>query len=169
MKILITYLVVIVVAVGLGFLLFRSSKKDPSTLPGVAYASQGQNHIPEGSTDHEPYNSNPPTSGPHWPEPARCLVYTTTQPDERLVHNLEHGGIWISYKTSVDPDTVAKLNDFATRYGNVLVEPRDADDSNIALAAWGRLLTLDHYDEGQIQGFIHAFMDKGPERLSCAH
>jgi hypothetical protein len=49
------------------------------------------------------------------------------------------------------------------------VEPRDADDSNIALAAWGRLLTLDHYDEGQIQGFIHAFMDKGPERLSCAH
>lgn len=169
MKIILTYVVVIVAAIGIGYFLFQSSKVDETNLPGQAFENQGQEHITEGSTEHPPYNSNPPTSGPHWPAPASCLVYSTTQPDERLVHNLEHGGIWISYKSSVDQDTKTKLNDFATRYGNVLVEPRDKNDSNIALAAWGRLLKLDSYDESKILSFIKAFMDKGPERVSCAH
>src|SRR3989344_5078 len=46
---------------------------------------------------HEAYNSNPPTSGPHYEQPSRWGVSQAELPDEQLIHNLEHGGIWISY------------------------------------------------------------------------
>ncbi len=170
MRIILIYLVVILVAGGLGYYLFTMSKPvDTSNLPGTAYEVLNQIHIEEGSTDHPKYNSNPPTSGWHWPQPASCLAYSVTQPDERLIHNLEHGGIWISYKSSVDAATKTKLNDFAVRFNNVLVEPRDANDANISLAAWGRLLNMDTYDEAKVIEFIDAFMGQGPEKVGCSH
>src|ERR1700733_10453690 len=99
-KILFIYIIVVGVVVGLGFWLFTASNKPktPGEQPGQTFENQGQTHITEGSTDHPTYNSNPPTSGWHWPSPAAWGVYPNGQPDERLVHNLEHGGIWISYK-----------------------------------------------------------------------
>ncbi|HYE22709.1 MAG TPA: DUF3105 domain-containing protein, partial [Verrucomicrobiae bacterium] len=162
------FVLAIGLALGLGFILFQSSKPENQKQYGEPYEIQGQQHIPEGSTDHPPYNSNPPTSGWHWPQPARCLAYTDTQADEKLIHNLEHGGIWISYKPDVDQQTKDSLNDFVRRYANVLVEPRAANDSNIAVAAWGRLLKLERYEESRIIEFIEAYMDKGPEKVSCA-
>jgi hypothetical protein len=129
--------------------------------------SQSQQHLEQGSTDHPPYNSNPPTSGPHWPQPAACGTYTVAPADEQLIHNLEHGGVWISYKPLVDDQTKDLLEDFSNRYENIIVAPREANDSNIAIAAWTRLLKLDAYDEAQILEFVHAYMDKGPERVPC--
>ena len=52
----------------------------------VEYPSQGRDHI-EVSDPHDPYNSNPPTSGPH-ASPMRTDFYTRTFPDENLIHNL---------------------------------------------------------------------------------
>ncbi len=170
MKIIFTYLIAIVAVGVIGFFLFKSSKPvDPGQLPGQAIEVLNQVHIEEGSKTHDPYNSNPPTSGWHWPASASCIAYSETQPDERLIHNLEHGGIWISYKPSIDAQTKTQLNDFATRFANVLVEPREANEANISLAAWGRLENLDNYDEGKIIAFINAFMDQGPEKVSCSH
>src|SRR3954468_11549389 len=136
-KLLFVYIGVLIIAMGLGFWLFTSSKKQTENLPGQAFESLGQTHITEGSLDHPPYNSNPPTSGWHWPQPAQWGTYNTTQPDEQMVHNLEHGGIWISYQPDkVDQATIDKLNDFAKRYPLIIVEPRAADDAPIVLAAW---------------------------------
>ena len=170
MKIVIIYIVVILVAIGLGYFLFQSSNdQNPETLPGQAIEVMNQEHIAEGSTDHPAYNSNPPTSGWHWPAAGKCLAFDSPQIDERVIHNLEHGAVWISYRSSVDDQTKAQLKDFAARYGNVVVSPRDTNENPISLAAWGRLMHLDSYDESKILEFIHAFMDKGPERVPCAH
>ena len=169
MKIIITYVLVIAAVLCIGFWLFHTSQKsqNPANLPGTAYPIVSRNHIQPGEQPSIAYNSNPPTSGDHYPQPASCGNYDTTQPDGTLIHNLEHGGIWISYKPSVDDQTKTELKDFATRFNNVIVEPRDADDSNIALAAWGHLLKLDKYDESQILSFINAFINKGPEQVPC--
>ncbi|MBI2356072.1 MAG: DUF3105 domain-containing protein [Candidatus Doudnabacteria bacterium] len=166
MKTVIVIVIVMVAFLGLGFLLFKQSNKpeSPKDLPGQAIELQGAQHIPEGSTDHPPYNSNPPTSGWHWPQPASWGAYNESQPDERLIHNLEHGGIWISYKSSLDSTTVELLKDFARRYRKVIVAPRDANDSLIAVVAWGRLMKLDGFDENQILKFIEAYYDEGPEK-----
>ncbi|MBX4191688.1 MAG: DUF3105 domain-containing protein [Candidatus Doudnabacteria bacterium] len=155
-----------IVVVGLAFWLFKSSQKQEENLPGQLFDNLGQEHLTQGATDHQPYNSNPPTSGPHWPQPANWGSYAVTQPDEQLVHNLEHGGIWISYRPDkVDQNTINMLNDFAKRYPLIVVEPREKNDSAISLAAWGRLQNLDQYDESAILRFIEAYHNKGPEKV----
>jgi hypothetical protein len=167
MKTFIGIFVAVLVFVGLGYYLFQASNKpiDPSQQPGETFENQGAEHINEGSTEHVTYNSNPPTSGPHWPSAAAWGIYDNPEKDERYVHNLEHGGIWISYKPTVDANTVAQLKDFAKRYRKVIVTPRAANDSNIALAAWTHKQNLDGYDEAAILKFIEAYYDQGPEKV----
>ena len=153
--------------VGLGFFLFRASEKpiDPSEQPGETFENQGATHIADGTTGTMTYNSNPPTSGNHWPAAAPWGVYDNAEPDERYIHNLEHGGIWISYKPSLPAEQVNQLKDFARRYRKVVVTPREANDSNIALAAWTHLQKLESYDEQAILKFIEAYYDQGPEKV----
>lgn len=166
MKIAIIYIVVILAVVGVGFWLFNSSNEQQANLPGQAIENQGQTHIPEGSTDHPAYSSNPPTSGWHWAVPAAWGAYDEAVPDEKIVHNLEHGGIWISFKPeNVSNEAVTQLKDFANRYKGVIIAPREQNDSPIALAAWGRLQKLEQYDENAIIRFIEAFYNKGPEKV----
>lgn len=158
---------VVIAVLGLSFWLFSISEKptDPKDLPGQTFENQGQEHIAQGSTEHPAYNSNPPTSGWHWPQPAAWGVYDATQPDEQLIHNLEHGGVWISYKPTVDVDTVARLQDFAKRYRKVIVEPRANNDANISFAAWQHLQNFDNYDESAMLKFIEAYYNQGPEKV----
>lgn len=141
----------------------KSTKKSEANKPGISYANQGNAHITPG-TEHPPYNSNPPTSGPHWASPAAWGVYDQALPDEQFIHNLEHGGIWISYKDPQDQDLVGKLKDIAGQYTiKVILTPRPQNDEKIAVAAWGRLLKLDQFDRGQILDFIKTYINKGPE------
>src|SRR5258707_536460 len=76
---------------------FRTAAVNQKTLPGEFFKAQSQEHIKVGTT-HEAYNSNPPTGGWHYDTPAQTGIYDTPFPDEQLVHNLEHGHIWIAYK-----------------------------------------------------------------------
>ena len=168
MKTIAILFIVVVLALGLGYWLYHSSQKPVTQAdqPGQSFAIVSRDHIDPGTHATIPYNSNPPTSGQHYPEPANWGVYTNTLADETLIHNLEHGGIWISYKPSVDADTISKLQDFAKRYQLVVVEPREADDSAIAFAAWGHLQNFDKFDEASMVKFIEAYYNKGPEKVS---
>jgi hypothetical protein len=167
MKAFIGIFVIVLVVVGLGYYLFTASQEpNPADLPGETFESLGADHIDDGSTDHPAYNSNPPTSGWHWPVAAPWGVYDNPEKDERYIHNLEHGGIWISYKPSVvSAEDIAKLKDFAQRYRKMIITPREANDSPIALAAWQHLQKIDSYDETTILRFIDAFYDQGPEKV----
>ena len=131
---------------------------------GLAYPIQGQDHIEVGAT-HAPYNSNPPTSGPHYVQPAAWGVYQTELPDEQLVHNLEHGGIWISYK-NIDDSTKAALEKIAHSQSKIIMTPRANDDAPIVLASWGRLQAFQTYDEKGILAFIEANKNQSPEPLA---
>ena len=74
------------------------------------YPNQGQDHIRE-NAEHPAYNSNPPTSGWHYADPAKLGFYDKELPDETLIHNLEHGEIWISFKPTVSEEVKAQLKD----------------------------------------------------------
>lgn len=137
-------------------------KDDKSaTEVGQTLEDQGREHI-DISKSHDPYNSNPPTSGPHYVQPAEWGIYESPLPDEQLVHNLEHGGIWISYK-DIDTDTKAKLESIAKANGGVILTPRSTNDQKIAIASWRHLETMDSYDETKILDFIKANKNKSPE------
>src|SRR3989304_4285331 len=130
---------------------------------GQFIADQGREHIEKGAK-HPAYNSNPPTSGWHYTNPADWGVNQKELADEQLIHNLEHGGIWISYSEKLDGKSVDLLEKFVDGYSTkVILTPRVKNDSPIVVAAWNRLLKLDSFDEQKITEFIKAYKDKGPE------
>lgn len=131
--------------------------------PGKTYKIQGQQHI-QPAEPHPSYNSNPPTSGWHYPREAGWGFYSRKLPDERVVHNLEHGGIWISYTSSVSQEAQDKLRSLARKYPrSVIVTKRDANDAPIAVASWGRLMELQKFDGQRIKTFIEKNMNHSPE------
>lgn len=111
-----------------------------------------------------PYSTNPPTSGPHNPSPLPWGIDDTPQDDESLVHNLEHGGVIVSYQPSLAPALVARLRALVALYpADVILTPRPANDVPIALTSWGRLQKFTDYDEPAIQSFIDRNRGHGPE------
>jgi hypothetical protein len=129
------------------------------------YPDQGTAHIRLGDA-HPAYNSNPPTSGWHTPQTVPWGARRDAIPDEVVIHNLEHGGIWISYKDPTDTALVEKLEALASRYrSKVIVTPRPQNDAPIAVVAWTKLMKLQAFDEAAIVKFIDAYKNKGPEQV----
>lgn len=111
------------------------------------------------------YNSNPPTSGPHAGEVPWGFSETSI-PDVNAIHNLEHGGIWITYK-DISDEQIDELRQLAKRNSqSVVVSPREDNDTAIAVASWGRLMTLDTADVVKIQSFINQNKNRSPEPLA---
>lgn len=123
-------------------------------------------HIVEGTKVS--YGSNHPTSGNHWPDPLRDGVYDTEKPDEALVHSLEHGRVWVSYKPEIGTKALQALKDTLKGRFGVILTPRSANERDIALAAWTRLdsfnlLNDGTFDKNRILDFISRYLNKGPE------
>lgn len=161
-KFVIIYLLSIVILFG-GILWINKMRSDARNIPaiGTSFPIQGQEHIAVGAT-HPEYNSNPPTSGWHYAQPATWGVHQDELPDEQLIHNLEHGGIWISYK-DVDPTTKSELERIARSNQKVILTPRSKNDAPIVLASWGRSQKLEKFDRDAIINFIKANKNKSPE------
>ncbi|HSR68636.1 MAG TPA: DUF3105 domain-containing protein [Acidobacteriota bacterium] len=107
---------------------------------------------------HLPYNSNPPTSGPRLAGLAAWGLHSIPVPLELQVHNLEHGGILIQYNCPRDcPQLVSRLRAFIQGRDQVLVAPYPFIETRLALTAWGRLLTLEEFDEARMEAFLKAF------------
>lgn len=128
---------------------------------------EGQTHVAEGTS--VAYNTNPPTSGNHWPIPLRDGVYNREKPDEAMVHSMEHGRVIVSYKPTIPAQAIEKLEEIAGQSALILV-PRSKNETDIALAAWTRLdkfnLNADGtFDEKRIQDFIRRYKNKGPENV----
>ncbi len=156
-------IVIALVAAG-SWWLVRYTREQSQNQPGAFYPDQGRPHVPIGTPFA--YNSNPPTSGPHFAQPAEWGVYREEIPDQVLIHNLEHGGIWISYRSGIATSTVERLEAVAREFGRkVIMAPRSANDADIALAAWNRLdkFSADEFSEERVRSFIKAWRNKGPE------
>lgn len=156
----------VAIVIGGGWLLVRAG-----TPKGQDYSQAipilGRNHVLDGTKVS--YNSNPPTSGDHYAVPAPARFYNKELPNEQLVHNLEHGHIWISYKPSLPAEIIGMLKSFSSSF--VIVTPRSTDNADIALAAWGRLdkfnIANNIIDEQRIKDFITRYQGKGPENSSA--
>lgn len=143
---------------------YKWSQKAEADKPGEAIPIQPAEHIKPGEPIPGLYLSNPPVSGWHYGQTVEWGIYDEELTDQNVIHNLEHGGIWITYKPDVLPELVENLKRVAGEYKRkVVLSPRAANDSPIALAAWGRLDKFDYFDEARIKKFIKAYKDKGPE------
>ncbi len=153
--------------------------------PGRAVPTLGNEHVSSPSAPHVPYNTSPPTSGPHLQWTAKWGVHTTPILRELQVHNLEDGGVVIQYKCQAPcPGLVGNLEALAaryqakadadrakvspllkkpeepvrSRYDHLIVAPYPDMEHTIVLTAWGRIDELDQYDEARIVKFIEAYI-----------
>jgi hypothetical protein len=145
----------VVAALGAGILAYRGAE----TPPGILLPDQGNRHV---QTLHEPippYNSTPPTSGPHLPYIAPWGIHTEPVPPQLQVHNLEDGGVMVQYSCPDGcPDLVRKLTEIVSGYDQqVILAPYPGMKTRIALTAWTRLDAFDDFDEKRIRRFITAY------------
>jgi hypothetical protein len=142
---------------------------------GVRQPDAGGTHITDG-THGTGYTSVPATSGQHWntaTSPGPWGVYTTAQPQERMIHNLEHGGIVIWYQPSLlAAEDLTALTQFVQqqitteRFKMILVPWSGADFGHpIAVTAWNWLLYLDTANLDDIRAFTDAHYGNAPEPL----
>ena len=101
--------------------------------------------------------------------PATCGFYETDPPtDELIVHDLEHGAIWVAF----DPDLADAQVDALARWSpsRPRSSPPRADlSSPVVVSAWGRQLALDRADDLRLVQFITTYRNSpnAPEPSSA--
>lgn len=171
---IIRLIVVLVIFSVLGYIFFVAVRKELPQGEDVSqfFESQGREHIESGA-EHSSYSSNPPSSGWHYGNPAPVGFYAEAMPDEQVIHNLEHGDIWITYHPRVSEEIKETLRTHDVFDDpKVIITPREANEFDIGVVAWERTdsfnLEEEVLDEGsvtRIRNFILRYKNRGPERV----
>ena len=140
----------------------------------VAPALEGVHSIQNPGGTSPLWNTDPPTSGPHYAIPGIFGIYEEPVELARLVHDLEHGGLYILYGDKVSDTTVDQLRAFYDDHktGTVMA-PLDRLGDQFALGAWvvdgdihnGFLAKCTSFDEDATSSFFRALQFRGPERF----
>ena len=104
---LIFIIIAAAMVVGVGIWIYLESKPLPTY--GQQLPDLGRTHVPIGTPEF--YNSNPPTSGPHYEVWTTANIYDNPLDDRNLIHSLEHGYIIMSYNCDVQAAHNLNLNE----------------------------------------------------------
>lgn len=140
--------------------------------PGEEIPIMTSTHIAVDS-DLGTYNSDPPSSGPHYPEEAEVGFYDTNiyqYPAGYLVHNLEHGYIIFWYdcadlSESGCAEVKSEIKAVMGEVNNVKViaYPWDLLDVPVTMTSWGRLQKMETFNAAQALAFYKANLNRSPE------
>jgi Protein of unknown function (DUF3105) len=152
----------------------RSALTDAGCTFRAAPALPGEHSVAQPGDTVKSWNTDPPTSGPHYAIAAIFGIYDEPLEPARVVHNLEHGGIFILYGDDVPEATGDQLRAFydAHQTGTVMA-PLPKLGKQFAIGAWvsdgeggnGYLAKCEKFDEDSVSTFFHAFQFQGPERF----
>ena len=161
-----------------GFFVFQAL--NPANQPGEFVRDQGNHHVSSVDEPHVPYNSTPPTSGPHMGGLAPWGISEEPIPNEWQVHNLEDGGVIIQYDCPDEscPDLKAQLTALVSELQSdtSLLSPRGevhiilapysgiraasaSGGKPIALTAWTRIQYFEAVDVEALMRFIRAYIN----------
>jgi len=145
---------IVIVAIVIGVYYFTGASANKArNVPSL-----GNRHIRVGTSGAISYNTEPPTSGPHYPTIVRWGVHRSPIDKGFQVHNLEDGGVLVQYNCSDCPELVKKLGNLVRDYPKfVILAPYPSMKHRIALTAWGKIDTLEAFDEKRITAFIDAY------------
>ena len=130
--------------------------------PGEETDQQAATILNSISDPHEPYATDPPTSGPHVTQLAQHGYRTETLPDEVQVANLSRGFVIVHFS---DAGLNNEMRQLAAEFEghDVIVQP-DANlpaGTSVALTAWGRMERLESYDKGRVYNFVRNYAGLG--------
>ena len=114
------------------------------------------------------YSVTPPVGGQHNATWMNCGIYDKPVPNERAVHNLEHGAVWITYRPSLPQSEVSQLRAFAEK--QTMVPPAEGAASRymdltpypglpspIVISSWGFQLKVSSPADPRLQQFVDKF------------
>ena len=135
--------------------------------PGVEFPSQGNLHLQSIDEPHAPYNSSPPSSGPHLGLLASWGVHDEPVPEELFIHNLEDGGVVVTYNCPDGCDDLQTgLEEFVldqgrasliTPYEQSIVDP-DGNQYRAAAVAWTKVFYFDELTD-DVRSELGVFFD----------
>lgn len=146
-----------------------SATSAPRNLDAVReYDDLDPSHVPLGEAVD--YPQSPPVGGSHWPAWLECGVYDQPVPVEGVVHDLEHGTVWITYRADLlDGDDVDRLAERLPSNG--ILSPYPDQEAPVVITVWGRQLHLVGPDDPRIDLFVAEYGAGGtaPEPYASCH
>lgn len=114
------------------------------------------------------YSVTPPAGGDHFGDIwQNCGIYDEPLTDEYVVHSMEHGAVWVTYRPDLPADEVEQLQGIARdgyagsqRY--IVLSPYEGLEEDVVASAWGRQLRLDDVNDPRLTEFLESFAG-GPQ------
>ncbi len=128
-------------------------------------SNMGWGILPNIDVPHDPYTSNPATSGPFldekWGCPVRWGYHDDIFPDECTLSNLARGGIMIHYKQGAPKEIIEQLKVtlLGSNLSEITIAPYNDMDNLISLTAWNYIDRLNEFDRERIFKFIDVFLN----------
>lgn len=153
----------VMVVAGIGYLSLSSLENrgegsdaadSAASIVGVqSFADLDRRHV-EGPVT---YPQTPPVGGPHAAAWQNCGFYTAPVAEETGVHSLEHGAVWITYRSDLTQDQFPKLRELGEAEPYVLVSPVADLPAPVIASAWGKQLTLASVVDTRLDDFVHLY------------
>ena len=127
----------------------------------------GADHVDEGTRIE--YNSNPPTSGPHYAQPSPTGFFADAVEPERLVHNQEHGQIVFWYDPGAPQETIDSLEAYVDSSPGALVATPYSDvpgGFEFTMSAWGASQSCVEVSREVLDNFRARFQGQAPEKIT---
>jgi Protein of unknown function (DUF3105) len=164
--------IVLCLAALAGILLFAASRDDPGVSssdngPGRVYPDQGHDHLALGEEPHVRFDSDPPTSGPHIPDPV--LRDGVRLSRDQVLHALERGNVVVFFDSGREGRALRRLQRRVTgpfepavaAAGQALVLARRPRTKGVIAAAWRHLLTVRTPRDPQLEAFVQYWIGRG--------
>ena len=123
----------------------------PVPLTGVqTFSDLAQSHVEGPVTPAQ----IPPVGGPHNATWLNCGIYDEPVPNENVLHALEHGAVWITYRPDLPEADVEKLRALVRGHSHGIVSPYPDLPSPVVAAAWGVQMKVDSASDPRLRSFV---------------
>lgn len=108
------------------------------------------------------YEQSPAVGGDHSPIWTNCGTYTSPVNEQRAVHSLEHGAVWLTYNPALPEEQVEELADLTDSASYLLLSPQPEQEVPLKATAWGIQVSLDGAADERLEPFIAKYA-QGPQ------
>jgi hypothetical protein len=154
--------VAVVAAIGGVWWAVEAGTEDPT--PGAlddlqTYTYEAAQHTEEPVE----YTESPPVGGEHNPAWLDCtgVVYDEPVENEKAVHALEHGAVWVTHSPDLSQNDVDQLTGRLDG-SYYFVSPYADQEAPVVVTAWNNQLELDGPDDPRLDDFLDEFR-QGPQ------
>lgn len=154
--------------IGTMLVLVACNSNEPRTGPlgeTIYPKIQGGDHT-KSIDERVTYDHSPPIGGKHAGIWQNCGVYDEEVRNEPVVHSLEHGAVWITYKPDISEADKSALRVLVYQQPYKILSVYPSQDAPIVVTAWGVQLKLQSFDEDKIKKFVERYGYRGTDSLA---